>query len=363
MSAEPTAANTETPDVAIRARPPSPKRLSRKILLAGAGLAAVIITFAVITGLSATAPSGRAREEAASTVTNPPESVALASSQYDATDLDSVGSGEAEPSLAPPADPAWAGESAGETGQNAVTHPAPPDPEMTARASPILFATPSAARPEARADANARLNTMLVPPRSPYELQAGSVIAAALVTGLNSDLPGNVIAQVTAPVFDSVTGAHLLIPQGARLIGAYDNSVRHGDRRIVLAWTRLILPNGWSIDLQNMPGSDPAGAAGVSDRTDNHLLRLGGAVGLSAIISVIANNAEDDEDDQSLSQNLGDAAAQQAAQTGGRIVDRELAVRPTLRVRPGASVRVLVMRDIALRPYIEGVVDGGRRTP
>jgi type IV secretory pathway VirB10-like protein len=101
-----------------------------------------------------------------------------------------------------------------------------------------------------------------------------------------------------------------------------------------------------------MDGADPAGAAGVRDRTDNHLDRLGGAIVLSAIMSVIANEAEgDDEHDQGLGRSVGDAAAQEAARSGGRIVDRELSVRPTLRVRAGAPVRVLVMRDIRLRPY------------
>lgn len=187
---------------------------------------------------------------------------------------------------------------------------------------------------------------------------AGSVIAGALSTELNSDAPGRVIAQVTAPVFDTVTGAHLLIPQGSRLIGTYDNSVTYGDRRLVLVWNRLILPNGWSINLQNMQGADPTGAAGLRDRTDNHFDRLAGAIALSAIISVVANNAEDDDDGASLSQSLGDAAAQEAARTGGRIIERELSVRPTLRVRAGAPVRVLVMRDISLRPYRENRNDG-----
>jgi type IV secretion system protein VirB10 len=195
------------------------------------------------------------------------------------------------------------------------------------------------------------LAASLEPPRSPYQIQAGHVIPAALLTGLNSDLPGRVIAQVTAPIYDSVTGAHLLIPQGSRLIGTYDNGVRYGDRRILLVWNRLILPNGWSINLQDMAASDPSGAAGLADKTDHHLDRLAGAIGLSAIISVIANESEDDQDGASLSQSVGDAAAQQAAQTGARIVDRELTVRPSLTIRPGAAVRVLVTRDIVLRNY------------
>ena len=362
MTAEPIAQSDNTEHVAIRTRPPSPKRLSRKVLFAGAGLAAVILIFAVITGLSATAPGGRAREEPASAAGSPPESVALASSQYDATDLGATPPGDSEAALAPPEDPAWTGAPTSGGAQSRAA-PSAPDPEVTARASAILFSVAARAGGSESTDDDGQLGGTLRAPRSPYEIQAGAVIPAALLTGLNSDLPGHVIAQVTAPIYDSVTGSHLLIPQGARLIGAYDNGVRYGDQRIVLVWRRLILPNGWSINLQNMPGADPTGAAGVSDTTDNHLLRLGGAVGLSAIISVIANNAEDDNQDQSLSQNLGDAAAQQAAQTGGRIVDRELAVRPTLRVRPGASVRVLVIRDIALRPYVQGAVNGASRSP
>ena len=154
-------------------------------------------------------------------------------------------------------------------------------------------------------------------------------------------------------MYDTVTGQHLLIPQGSRLIGTYANGTRYGDRRLLLVWNRLILPNGWSINLQDMNTTDPGGASGLTDRTDNHLGRLGIAVGLSAIISVVANEAEDDdENSNSLSQSVGDAAAQQAAQTGARIVDRELEVRPTLRVRAGAPVRVLVTRDIELRPYL-----------
>ncbi|HCK83094.1 MAG TPA: conjugal transfer protein TrbI, partial [Hyphomonadaceae bacterium] len=225
----------------------------------------------------------------------------------------------------------------------------PPDPQVIARTSPILFGG-NRANENAPTDGD-RLNSELTPPRSRYEIQAGQVIPAALVTALNSDLPGRVIAQVTAPVYDSVSGDHLLIPQGARLIGTYDNGANYGDQRLLLVWNRLILPNGWSIDLQGMEASDPSGASGLRDRTDNHLGRLAGAIGLSAIISVVANESEDSEGG-SLTQSVGDAAAQQAAQTGARIVDRELAVRPTLRVRAGAPVRVLVTRDIVgLRPY------------
>ncbi|MGE0830910.1 MAG: TrbI/VirB10 family protein, partial [Hyphomonadaceae bacterium] len=202
-----------------------------------------------------------------------------------------------------------------------------------------------------RGDGEARLEAALTPPRSANEIMAGAVIPAALLTELNSDLPGRVIAQITAPVYDSVTGNRLLIPQGARLIGTYDAANAYGDQRLLLVWNRLIMPDGWSINLQGMEGTDPSGAAGLRDRTDFHLGRLAGAVGLSAVISVVADNAQDDRRDDSFGQTVGDAAAQEAARTGARIVDRELSVRPTLRVRVGAPVRLLVTRDIRLRPY------------
>ena len=343
----------EAPVIAIRAKPPSPKRLSRKVLLAGALALGSVVALTLVIGLSER-PS-RAGQGAADNVqaaSGPPESIRLAAPDYNAADLPrgQLENEDLDPSvLAPPLDPAWGGAPAAPP--SPATAPAP-DPEAIARAAPILFDGSSSSSPGAgeRGNADDRLPTRLAPPRSPYELQAGAIIPAALLTGLNSDLPGRVIAQVTAPVFDSITGRHLLIPQGARLIGTYESGATYGDRRLLLVWNRLILPNGWSINLENMGGADPSGAAGLSDRTDNHLDRLAGAAVLSAIIGVAANESEDD-DQQGFARSIGDAAAQEAARSGGRIVDRELSVHPTLRVRPGAPVRVLVTRDIRLRPY------------
>lgn len=341
------------PDIAIRARPPSPKRLSRKVLLAGTAIAGLVIAFALVTGLSERPDRrGGAHEAAVAAAGGPPESIQQASSDYSSADLprgqfEEQLAADAEPTiLMPPEDTTWANTSA-PAREAAAGGAAPPDPEQTARTSPLLFGERSAGTiPQDETD---RLEARLTPPRSRYELQAGHAIPAALVTALNSDLPGRVIAQVTAPVYDSVSGDHLLIPQGARLIGTYANNARYGDHRILLVWNRLILPNGWSINLQEMEASDPSGASGLTDRTDNHLDRLAGAIGLSAIISVVANESEDEGDGASLSQSLGDAAAQQAAQTGARIIDRELTVRPTLRIREGSPVRVLVTRDIVFR--------------
>ena len=354
-------ASTERPDLAIRAKPPSPKRLSRKVLLTGAILAGAVIAFALVNGLSEQPNRAASDQDAIAATGGPPESITQAAATYDAltlpdADLDDTAQVNAEgAALDPPHDPLWANR-----GDGAPTRPVSdasetvPDPQTIAQTSPIVFAVDAASdavSARARDDAEARLDARLIAPRSRYELQAGHVIAAALVTGLNSDLPGRVVAQVTAPVYDSITGDHLLIPQGSRLIGTYDNGVAYGDRRILLVWNRLILPNGWSINLREMNATDPGGASGLRDRTDNHLDRLAGAIGLSAIISVIANESEDDQDEGSLAQSVGDAAAQQAAQSGGRIVDRELTVHPTITVRPGARVRVLVTRDISLRPY------------
>lgn len=358
----------EQPNVAIRTRPPSPKRLSRKVLMGAALVGAIIVAFALTLGLSDTRTgSGEGAQQEVAASGGPPESIAQASSQYGSGDLllgQSELDAEVDPllatgdELAPPQDPMWRETAAPQYGaaggSNASTAPPPPNPQDIARASPILF-NADAERNRANAsddDSDARLNSRLTPPGSRYAIQSGHVIPAALVTALNSDLPGRVIAQVTAPVFDSVTGDHLLIPQGSRLIGSYESGVRYGDHRVLLVWNRLVLPNGWSINLREMTATDSAGASGLTDQTDNHLDRLGVAIGLSAIISVIANESEnDDEENNSLSQSVGDAAAAQAASTGGRIVDRELTVRPTLRVRAGAPVRVLVTRDIELRPY------------
>lgn len=357
---------TPQPDVAIRAKPPSPKRLSRKMLLLGSGAAGLAVAFALVSGLSERPNTRGGAQTDMAAASGPPESVKQAPAEYDFSMLpqsSSDPSAETYPvvdqkNLLPPADPVWSGAEppryygASRTAGGAYAAAAP-DPREAARMSPILFGQTQMAARGGKSDPD-RLESKLSPPRSPFELQAGQVIPAALVTALNSDLPGRVVAQVTAPVYDSVTGEALLIPQGSRLIGAYSNGVRYGDRRILLVWNRLILPNGWSLNLENMDATDAEGSAGLSDRVDGHWGRLAGAIAMSSIISVAANETEDKGKNPSFSQSLGDAAAQEAARTGARIVDRELSVRPTLKVRAGAPVRVLVGRDIQLRPYSDG---------
>lgn len=350
--AAPSNAMSEAPEIAIRAAPPNPRRLSRKTLMAGALALGALIAFALVNGLSDRERNfERADETDVVQTATPPESVRSAPANYDAGDL--------APPRDPNADYFW-GDNAPETemaGEPAPTPaPAPPRPSPSeleaeaARASAIGFSDRGAAA-ERRADADPNvLDARYRPPASPYLVQAGSTIAASLMTALNSDRPGRVVAQVTENVFDAVSGEHLLIPQGARLIGTYDANARYGDQRLIVTWTRLIMPNGWSISLGEMTGVDATGASGVRDRVDAHLSRIAVTSLLSGVLAVAANEAEGD-DDTRIAPSIGDAAAQEAARVGGRIVDRELDVRPTIRVRAGARIRVLVHQDIVLRPY------------
>jgi type IV secretion system protein VirB10 len=190
-------------------------------------------------------------------------------------------------------------------------------------------------------------------PGSPYQLMAGSLIAAALITGLNSDLPGQVVAQVTEDVYDTVTGRFLLIPQGTRLIGKYDSHVAFGQERVLLIWTRLMMPDGGSIVLDNLPATDTEGYAGLEDGIDYHTWRLLKGVVLSSLLGIsselAANNGT--QNNNRIIVGLRDSVNDTANQAGQRIVSKDLAIQPTLTVRPGYPVRVLVNRDIVLRPY------------
>lgn len=186
-------------------------------------------------------------------------------------------------------------------------------------------------------------------PASPHILQAGAVIPAALITGIRSDLPGQITAQVTENVYDSPTGSLLLIPQGTRLIGAYDAGVTFGQRRVLLVWNRLILPNGRSIVLERQPGADASGFAGLEDGVDYHWAELLQAAGLSTLLAVGAELATDEED--RLIRALREGAQDTINQAGQAIVQRQLQVAPTLTIRPGFPVRVMVSRDLVLEPY------------
>ena len=201
---------------------------------------------------------------------------------------------------------------------------------------------------EAIKDILANVGTSL----SDYEIKTGTIIPAALITGLSSDLPGEIIGQVTEHIYDTASGRHLLIPQGAKIFGRYNADVGYGQERAQIVWDRLIMPNGNSVQLEAMVGTDKAGYAGLTDQVDHHLGQLIGAVILSSFISVGANLATDTGDN--ITEALGDAAAQQSAQIGGEIVDRQLNIQPTITVRPGFKLNILVNKDMILEPYPAG---------
>lgn len=187
-------------------------------------------------------------------------------------------------------------------------------------------------------------------PASPYIVQAGTVIPGALITGIRSDLPGQITAQVTENVFDSPTGRFLLIPQGARLIGIYDSQVAFGQSRVLLVWTRLLMPNGRSIVLERQPGADAGGYAGLQDEVDNHWFELFKAAALSTLLSVgteLGSSGNDSDIIQALRRGAGDSLNQ----TGQQVVRRNLNIQPTLAIRAGFPVRVIVNRDLVLEPY------------
>ncbi len=193
----------------------------------------------------------------------------------------------------------------------------------------------------------------LVAPLSPYELKAGAVVPAALLTGVDTARSGPVVAMVTQNVFDSVTGRHLLLPQGTRLIGRHDGDSAYGDRRAFLTWDRLILPNGKSLILGGEPGVDAQGAVGVRGEVDRRLFPLVVGTLFAGAITTLGQVARDQDRTGSggLLGDAGDAAAIEGSRVGGRLVDRELEVSPSIRLRPGVAVRVLITRDLILEPY------------
>jgi len=187
-------------------------------------------------------------------------------------------------------------------------------------------------------------NETITTSASPYVLQAGSIIPAALITGIRSDLPGQITAQVTQNVYDSPTGRLLLIPQGARLIGEYDSEISAGQNRVLLAWNRLILPDGRSIRLDRQPGADASGMAGLQDKTNYHWGNMLKAAFVSTLLGMGTQLAT--QDDSALVQALRYGMQDTINQTGQKLVQRELNVAPTLTVRPGYPLRVIVTRDM-----------------
>ena len=190
-------------------------------------------------------------------------------------------------------------------------------------------------------------------PASPYQVMAGTVIAAALVTGIKSDLPGDVIATVTEPVYDTATGKFLLIPQGSRILGRYNSQVSYGQSRVQMVWNRIILPDTSSLTLDNLVGTDPAGYTGVEDEVDRHWGRILAGAAWTTLLGVGAELAapENRQDGNRIIIAGRDSAQDSINQVGQEITRRNLNVQPTLTARPGLPVRIVANRDLQLRPY------------
>jgi type IV secretory pathway VirB10-like protein len=190
-------------------------------------------------------------------------------------------------------------------------------------------------------------------PVSSYVVQAGNIISASLITGIRSDLPGQISAQVTENVYDSPTGRFLLVPQGTRLIGIYDSQIAFGQSRVLLVWTRLIMPNGRSIVLERQPGADTAGYSGLEDEVDNHWGALFKAALLSTLLGVGSElgSTTGTGSNSDVITALRRGSSDSLNQTGQKVVQQNLNIQPTLTVRPGFPVRVIVNRDLVLEPY------------
>ncbi|QMW22445.1 TrbI/VirB10 family protein [Sandaracinobacteroides saxicola] len=366
-------------ELRLRADPPKVMRLSRKALAIAGGVAATGLGAAFLLALepadrkdgpSELYPTGRA---------TPAEGVASLPRDYTGI-----------PKLGPPLPGEFGkpvlrrSQEAGEPipgrpyaadGTSASPSPAGPTSEqqarMAARTSGLFFGNSSAApatAPDLQADstgevpkpaetgslANPKAEAVVLldspaTPTPPSEaqntLRAGTIIPAALVTGIQSDLPGLVIAQVTEPVRDSLTGSHVVIPQGARLIGTYDSELAAGQTRLLLAWTRLLLPDGRSIDLGRTPAADATGQAGLSDKVDNHWGSTAKAALISTILSIGAQSGTSG-DESDLARALRDGASDSISRTGRQIVERELSRRPTITVRAGSPVLAIISKDL-----------------
>jgi type IV secretory pathway VirB10-like protein len=224
--------------------------------------------------------------------------------------------------------------------------------EPAAQASVDLGGLASAGSAKLAADPRLTSVERLQAPASPYILQVGAVIPAALVTGLRSDAPGAAIAQVTQDVFDSLGGGYLLIPRGSKLAGEYDAQVQNGQTRLRVVWTRLTLPSGKSIVLDNLPGADEQGMAGLQDGVDRHGGRLLAAAGLSTLLAIGAEAGSSGEESD-LVRAVRRAGSDTASSVGQQIVGKRLDLAPTLTIRPGAPLRVLLTRDLVLEPYVD----------
>ena len=198
------------------------------------------------------------------------------------------------------------------------------------------------------------IQSKLQQPISPYQLNAGTIIPANLVTGIHSNLPGHITARVRRDVYDTATGNYLLIPQGTTLIGRYDSQVAYGQARVLIVWSRLLFPDASSFDLQGMPGADLAGLAGLHDQVDNHYFRLFSSALMFSMFSAAGQLSQPQSNNNQLSsqQIIYGAIGQQMEQTATQLIAKNMNIQPTLKIRPGTDFNVLLTRDMVLqKPY------------
>ena len=225
------------------------------------------------------------------------------------------------------------------------------------RAASGTAAAPDGARPKAGLPPE-YLRASVRAPVSPYEIKAGTIIPAVLLSAVNSDLPGQILGQVREAVYDTDTGEHLLVPQGTRLVGLYDHHIVYGQERVLITWKRLILPNGSSLSLKDgMPGTDAIGAAGFQDQVNNHYLRIFGHALLLSVISAGVQLSQipsfgQDFQGPTAGNVLGAAVGQQLGSTAAELIRRGMTIAPTLEIRPGYPFNVMVTQDVVFPgPY------------
>ncbi len=200
-----------------------------------------------------------------------------------------------------------------------------------------------------------RLNATLKSPRTPYELRAGFVIPATMISGINSDLPGQIIAQVSHNIYDTPTGKHLLVPLGTRLVGAYASDIAYGQERVMISWQRLVFPDGKAMDIGSMPGTDGAGYSGFEDQVNHHFWRMFGSAILMSFITAGVELSQSDGDDgnrQRASDALSESLGQQLGSTMSQMITKNLNIAPTIEIRPGYRFNVMVNKDVTFTsPY------------
>jgi type IV secretory pathway VirB10-like protein len=368
----------------LHAERPRITRLSRKVLAGGSALALLVISGAVLWALRSNQPQSPALGELYSTDHhNVADGLTKLPQDYSSVPRDVPRLGPplpgdfGRPIVAPDGQPGPIGLDAEQQRENQETEAARTSKVFASTAAAV--SQPHAASQEssanttlssdetfaqngqdrkllfvnAPADRRTTAPDKIARPASPFVVQAGTVIPAALITGIRSDLPGQITAQVTENVYDTPTGRVRLIPQGARLIGSYDSQVAFGQSRVLLVWTRLIMPNGRSIVLERQPGADVAGYAGLEDEVDYHWKELLGAAALSTLLGVGSElgSGADNGSNTAILQALRLGAANSLNQTGQQVVRRDLNIQPTLTIRPGFPVRVIVNRDLVLEAY------------